>query len=309
MAANFDYDRSRYFRFSGIVNCDDPTNLEALVTMDYHRLEKGLSLQTPRSDFGESTARDLAVNLQRLLDVEPQARSIQIGLQVLTRYLAFRRNQGTAIIDLENNPVLSACRPCSPEEQLGGILNKTGSEIREASQKCTVEFFSSRHSIRTFSSVPVERSLIERATEIALTTPSVCNRQAWNIIAVDSAAQLDGVLKLQNGNRSFRNQIPCVLTVTCDLRQFVSVGERNQAWIDGGMFSMTLVYALHHLGLGTCCLNWSVEKETDSALKRLLEIQDSSVVIMMIAVGHLPSNLAVARSKRKSIAETLRFRD
>ena len=113
------------------------------------------------------------------------------------------------------------------------------------------------------------------------------------------------VLSCQGGNAGFGETVKGVLVVTTDTSRFFSVGERNQCWIDGGLFSMSLVYALHSLGLGSCCLNWSVEKDTDQKLRRITGIPQSEVVIMMIGVGHLPEKLVVARSMRKPLETIL----
>jgi nitroreductase len=55
-----------------------------------------------------------------------------------------------------------------------------------------------------------------------------------------------------------------------------------------------LVYALHSLGLGTCCLNLSVEYKRDQALKQSADIPDTELIMIMIAVGNLPERLKVA---------------
>ncbi|NES66883.1 MAG: nitroreductase, partial [Okeania sp. SIO2D1] len=109
----------------------------------------------------------------------------------------------------------------------------------------------------------------------------------------------------QNGNRGFGEQASKVLIVTSNLEHFASIGERYQGWIDGGMFSMSLVYGLHSLGLGICCLNWSFKKKQDRQLKIIAGIPDSDLVIMMIAVGHLPEEFKVAQSPRKPLKEVL----
>jgi nitroreductase len=97
--------------------------------------------------------------------------------------------------------------------------------------------------------------------------------------------------------------------VVCDLRHFVTVGERNQAWIDGGMFAMSLVYALHALGLGTCFLNWSVTEDVDRKLRPHLKVTEHDVIITMLAVGHLPERFRVAHSQRKPIDQALVLED
>jgi nitroreductase len=110
---------------------------------------------------------------------------------------------------------------------------------------------------------------------------------------------------LQNGNRGFGNQIKTLLLVTSDLGQFVSVGKRNQCWVDGGMFAMSLLYALHSLGVATCCLNWSVRRAVDHQMKRLIHLPDAEVIIMLIAVGHYPPHFHVTRSPRKPLRDIL----
>ena len=70
---------------------------------------------------------------------------------------------------------------------------------------------------------------------------------------------------------------------------------------------MTLVYALHAQGLGTCCLNWSVEPSQDKAFKAAAGLPKHDAVIMLLAVGHLPEAFDVARSHRRPIDEVLQF--
>ena len=44
------------------------THYKALLTMDYHRIEKGLSLKEPRLGFGASTITDLMANLKKYIN-------------------------------------------------------------------------------------------------------------------------------------------------------------------------------------------------------------------------------------------------
>src|SRR3546814_8739546 len=81
--------------------------------------------------------------------------------------------------------------------------------------------------------------------------------QASYVYCLQSREIIDRALSLQNGNRGFGHEIPCLLILCTDLSAFDTAGERYQHWIDGGMFSMSLVWALHALGYSSCCLNWS----------------------------------------------------
>jgi nitroreductase len=161
--------------------------------------------------------------------------------------------------------------------------------------------------VRQFSDTPVDDDLIENAVSMAIKTPSVCNRQTWKVYACSDQDQKNRLLKHQNGNRGFGPMAGQILIVTSDLNLFVGAAERNQSFIDGGLFSMSLIYALHSLGLGTCCLNWSVTMERDKALRHEAGIDDSESIIMLIAVGHLPDTLSVACSPRRKTEEVLKF--
>jgi nitroreductase len=187
----------------------------------------------------------------------------------------------------------------------GGIKKVTREKIWIDSKKDLKPFFASRHSVRNFALKEVDINLIEQAVEMAQRSPSVCNRQSSKVYVFSEEHQKKKVLSCQNGNRGFGDQASNVLIITSDLQNFASVGERNQSWIDGGMYAMSLVYALHSLGLGTCCLNWSVEYQVDQQLRQVAGIGDSEVVIMMVAVGHLPNELMVAQSPRKAVNEIL----
>ena len=189
----------------------------------------------------------------------------------------------------------------------GGTVLVERARIHAAARLDLADFFARRHSIRQFSAEPVAAVLVAQAVAMAQKTPSVCNRESGMVHAAFEPGIKERLLALQNGNRGFGDQAGCVLVVTSRLDTFLSVGERYQGWIDGGMFAMSLVYALHSLGLGSCCLNWSVEPEADIALRRVGGIPDDQLVIMLLAVGHLPERLRVAQSPRRPLDDVLKI--
>ncbi|MBS4753334.1 nitroreductase family protein [Nocardioides sp. zg-ZUI104] len=122
-------------------------------------------------------------------------------------------------------------------------------------------FFGTRHSVRDYDDRPVQEDLLMRAVELAINTPSACNRQAWHV-RFFRGNDVVRVLRHQNGNSGFAENVPCVAVVTVDARLFAGAGERNQGWIEGGLFSMSLLYwALHSLGADGCMLNMSLTNE------------------------------------------------
>jgi nitroreductase len=263
-------------------------NLEALISIEYHRLEKGLSHPMRRDIFGTDAA-------QRLTSALCEAK---------------RRGFNSSITSYANEVLASY------QQEIKGVGNQEigwktikREEILSGSSIDAKSFFQSRHSIRCFDPAhPASIDQINEAIALARYTPSVCNRQTWRVIICASTKAKEAALSLQNGNKGFGHLASHVLIVASDRSGFASIGERNQPWIEGGLFSMSLVYALHALGLGTCCLNWSVDNQRDAELKQALDIPASYAIAMMIAVGSLPATIPVAESRRLAPDDLMEIR-
>ena len=133
----------------------------------------------------------------------------------------------------------------------------------------------------------------------------MCNRSATRVWWTRDPAHRDRLLRHQNGHHGFADQAACLLIISVRTDAFDSVGERHQGWIDGGLFAMTLIHALHHQGLGTCCLNWSVTPDVDRAFKRDACLPPDEQVVMLVALGYLPEHFTVAHSPRRPLEEAL----
>ncbi|MEJ6002092.1 nitroreductase family protein [Paucibacter soli] len=300
------YDGLRYWRGSGLVRRSRGA-LQAHILKSYHRVEKGLALPQPRPGFGSDAIELLCDDLGAWLERYPSDWSTHAALDTLDAYLAFNRDHGHAMQTLAGRVQrLRALAGQGPEQGAeGGLLARRREEVWAAARLPFDAFLRSRHSVRQFDARPLEADLIEQAVAMARFAPSVCNRSSGRVYWVSDAARAQALLAHQNGNRGFGDQAGALLIVTARQSTFHTVGERYQAWIDGGLFGMTLVYALHALGLGTCCLNWSVEPATDRAFKREAGIPADDAVIMLLAVGHLREQFEVARSERRPLDEVL----
>ncbi|MEQ9623749.1 nitroreductase family protein [Coleofasciculus chthonoplastes] len=307
---NYVYDLKRFLSLSAVNKRDTQTKLRALITMDYHRIEKGLALKAPRVGFGSGVVQRLLAYLHKYQENYGFDETAQTALNVLFTYYNFNLEQGLKNEQLYQALITLKDTITDPESttRKGGVIKVSKQSIHRAAKLDLQNFFVHRYSIRQFAPEEVDMSLIEKAVLMAQKTPSVCNRQSSKVYVYNSDQDKQKALSYQNGNRGFGDQVNKLLIVTSDLEHFVSIGERNQCWIDGGMFAMSLVYALHSLGLGTCCLNWSVEHQRDKQLREAMEIRNSESIIMMIAVGHLPEQLTVAQSSRKNIREVMIFK-
>ncbi|MGX9120782.1 nitroreductase family protein [Mesorhizobium sp. BHbsci] len=112
-------------------------------------------------------------------------------------------------------------------------------------------------------------------------------------------------LSFHNGNKGFGHKLGALLIIRADLRELYEIGERNQAWIDGGLFAMSLVYAFHAARLGSCMLNWSVDYDRDQAFRNEFEIPDHEVIITFLGVGHVPDEFRVLFSPAPDVAELI----
>jgi nitroreductase len=230
--------------------------------------------------------------------------TLQPALHALREYVAHRRGDDERQAQLEAAVARLADAlkdGGAGNGALGGTVEVTRREVVAAVDGVDDRFFSHRHSIRQFSGEAVAREDVEIAVRRAQRAPSVCNRQSGRVWLLERPEDIEGALEIQGGARGFAEQVDKLLVVTSDIANFQSAGERNQTWVDGGLFAMALVYALHSLGLGTCCLNWSAEHPKDRAMKRYLGMGQQESIIMLVAVGALPDRMRVAQSTRNPL--------
>lgn len=301
------YDWRQYRGNSGVLAPHRREVLEASIIKNYHRIEKGLALRSPRLGFGQEAIELLLAETRGFIARFGPSRVTAEATQTLDEYLRFNAREGHPLGRLEAEIADLRLRHQDTLncECGGGTLQITRETIQRDGRRDLRGFFATRHSIRQFSEQPIDMALITDAVVMAQKSPSVCNRQSGRVFVVSEKALQAKLLALQNGNRGFGDQADKLLIVGADLDCFLSVGERYQAWIDGGMFAMSLIYALHSLGLGSCCLNWSVEPESDRALRQAAGLPDNISIIMLLAVGHLPEALRVAQSPRRPLAEVM----
>jgi nitroreductase len=313
LCRNYVYDARRFLRHSNLRALPrTPRQYQAIVTKEYHRLEKGMALPQPRPLFGQDVIASILHLLRAKRATLGYGAAGHAAINVLHEYTIFHealpershpyvQSVQAAIGELRESDAYQG----ADAVREGGVHEVTRAGIHEKAKIDFASFAGTRHSVRQFSPEPVPMSTIEAAVRMAQKTPSVCNRQGWRVHVISGKADVPRALKHQNGNRGFTEQIDKVLIVTCSIEAFVRSGERNQMWIDGGMFSMSLIYALHSLGVGTCCLNWSADWFRDEALRRDVALPSSDAVIMMIAVGNLPESFRVCQSPKRALDEVL----
>ena len=306
------YDMGRYLAHSGLNrSLGQRGERAARIVLAYHQLEKGLSLSAPRPGFGLEAAKRLADAIDAFAGEYGLAPPATTGFAVLREYLAFHDRAGHDVAAVRRRYEELLARHRVDAEALkgwpGGAVPVSRADLERRRNEGFGGFIGSRHSVRQFAGGEIPDQAIREAVVLAQKTPSVCNRQAWRVHSFSDRDDIARLLEIQAGSRGFGGQSSTVLIVTCDLTSFVEVAERYQAWIDGGMFSMSLCLALHSLGYGTCCLNWSKERGDDLRLREAAGLPPTEQVIMLIAVGTLREEFQVACSPRLPTDQVLKI--
>ncbi|MBM9838427.1 nitroreductase family protein [Rhodococcus hoagii] len=311
LAASYWADWRRFRTHSGMGD-RGARGLRAEIVMDAHRLEKGLALPRPREWFGRDVIGRLLDNTEKVCGRAPLDEVdhyvVTAAVGALDAYFDSNDSTGGAAPDWvsearDRAAKLAANNPARVDAQLGGVepIGPSAAEASGVTAESFAKFVRSRHSVRNFALDVPSRSVIEDAVALAATSPSVCNRQGSRVRIFERGPQADAVLAHQNGNKGFGHTASHVLVVSQDIEAFVAPGERSQAFVDGGMFAMSLMYSLHAAGLGACALNWSRTAADDRRLRAELSLPPNEVVVTLMVVGVPAGEILVTRSPSRPV--------
>jgi len=222
----------------------------------------------------------------------------------LAKYYQLHEQNDVDISEIVSESDYQQFRPYY-KENIGGIIIYNATEYFQHSSGKFDLFSDSRHSVRHFNEEMVSLEKVREVVKIAKNAPSVCNRQSVTIKLVNDQTLAQQVLKIQSGMDATANTVSQLILVTSNINSFVSEVERNQMFIDGGIFLQNLLYALHYHEIAACALNWSKPFFYDKRIKKLLKLNGSERVIAVVAIGYPPDEFKVPYSKRKEISEIL----
>lgn len=270
-----------------------------------HVLEKGMSLPDVRLGYGANGLKSLYGLMDAYINADfPRDRlAFQNALGVLNAYIIYHEERGHKVERVKGR-LAKYSLPCD-QQLAAGTVGYSLEAYRYLAEGSFEQLAQSRYSIRAYSDEPVSQDALIKAMEIARKTPSACNRQCWRVYWVRSEKKKEQILELHNGHRGFGTTIDSFLVVTGDIKMIFGTAERNQVFVDGGLYAMSLLYALHYVGLGACAMNWCVRKKKDKKFHKILNISDSEAVVMLIATGSLPKKIRAAKSERKTVNDVL----
>ena len=276
--------------------CRTFPQFEASIIRLYHTIEKGLSYSNYRPGFGKENVEKLIATLQSYSDqgYDCTAFAYETALSCLQAYISKNLEYGVSDECLQAR----ICALPGTANRLGGSIAVTAPvspEIQNYKQ-----LLRSRHSIRHFSNIPVETSLILQAVELAQYTPSACNRQPWKTRIVTEKSKMRLILENQNGNSGFGHEFDKLLIITADLSTQQKARELFQAYIDGGMYAENILNSLYFHGIGAVPLSASLTPAQEVYVRKVAGINDSEIIIIFVGVGNYPEGETLTtRSERK----------
>jgi nitroreductase len=273
-----------------------------------HAIEKGLSLANPRALFGRAKILSI-VEMARRYDSSNSKFPLEMASGALRDYIEIHRKQGLvdSFLDevegyLKNEPVFAGI------EAKGGY--KRLSELRHVVPEDTevhVGFLESRYSCRHYEPCVVPISLIEKIVRTAQAAPSQCNRQSVRVHCFTDKAEIEKLLTLQGGASGFVEGVYNLFVITSEVTAWGGYGQRNQGYVDSGLFAQQLMLASYANGVGVCPLNLAVDNAKEKKIKKVAGIHPRERLAMMISFGYPGQlDLKAARSARLPLGSVLK---
>lgn len=306
---NYLKDLLKYWRYSTINKVDSFENKECILILNYHSIEKGLLFSPMKPRF----AMQRVINLHKYLnDCEVidniDRTQISIAYKVVVEYYDLHKDKKIDISDYYTEEQYIYYKELLEKVDIEYTSGKV-SYNKEKYYKETnnfYEFSNSRKSIRDFTGEKISYDKIKKAIELANNAPSVCNRQASKVYLLEDKELINYCLKIQGGLTGYTENISQLLILTNNRQYFYTVGERNQFYIDGGIYLMNLLYALHFYKIACCPANWGKTWHEEKKLAKKVKIPDAEQIICMIPIGIAVAEFNVTLSYRRTAEEVLK---
>lgn len=288
-------------KYQGI---DNYTRLEYTIKVQTHGIEKGLSFRTPKEAFGVVKIMALIDNLKIYIkNPKYNKESVNETLNVLNTYInKFKGNSKITTIEKEYNELLAKFGTIN--QCCVGTMTICKKDVEEAIDIDYLKFIKARHSYRYFTrDASIEQ--IKQALEIARYTPTACNRQP-QCVHIYQGKEMEEVLTIQHGALGFIDEMSYCILITADMRAYSHM-ENYQAYVDGGLYAMNLLNALHSTGLGTIPLTCGHLQGIGRQKLAKYGVKEYECPIIVIGIGGLEEKAEVNVSPRKEYSDYTTF--
>jgi nitroreductase len=282
-----------------------------LLRRNTHRLEKGLIMRPRRDVFALAYIEETVLAYKRAVEETQGAAGAEVcwARDVLDAY--FEACASDELIDrlrTDFRAIPKLSTDCLPDraKAFRPYSRKLDDPI-PVSYADLLKLAARRRSVRWFEQKPVPRELIEKAVLLAGLSPSACNRQPFEFRFFDDPKLIAKVAGLPGGTVGFHENFPLIGVVLGSLAHYYDEKDRHLIYVDGGLATMGLVYALETLGLGTCCINWPDIEEDETRAAQVLGLKPYERPVMFLAVGYPDPKGLVPYSEKKPVSQLCRW--
>lgn len=286
--------------------------LKGRIVRYVHSVEKGLSLDSPRPEFGYEKIKTLYTWIEEYLETNDADKvCVYMAADALSAYCDYHDSIGVSSCKIDEIKNIAAkLSQIKNDDNITGVFG--GVQMIKKSDMlfdtATVKsLFETRHSIRQFTGDAVSKELIYDAVKLAQSAPSACNRQAVRVYAIDSDKFIKTYPANLQGVGGFVENSDKILLITGKISPYEEF-EYKQFIVSAGIFAGYLDLALHSLGVGACVVQRSLRPNDE--WKTFCETHSISLdeqIICMLVVGQLKEETVVPVSKRFNTDSILRF--
>lgn len=299
-------DKKLYIKHSSVFKKDTYNKIESEITLRYHSIEKGFLHNPIRYRFAKERVEEL-LDYLKFDDVNIHIKDVQIQSAILNLCVYYE-------LHLSNNIDISDYYTIEEYEHLKSNLtikeqpvkSHTSSEYFNFRLSNFEQFSKSRCSVRSFTGEKISIDVFQKVVKLANQAPTVCNRQGVSVNLIENKEKIDEILSIQGGLKGYSESLSQLIVLTSDRNYFYSIGERYQLYIDGGIYLMNLLYALHYYEIAACPAHWGMPIEADIKVQKIIGLNDSEKIICLIAIGKPVDKFKTTLSLRRLYNENLR---
>lgn len=284
----------------------DWNKMEPPLRVEVHAIEKGMSIGAVRPGFGKPKVMELLTHLQRYYDVGGRKEFVDESCSILNQYINFNKSLGADMSDIEKTLNHFCEVNMIRLTEFGGIREVDKDEVLNTLKQDFSSFSQSRFAVRDYGKSPIKCEQLKKALKLAERTPSACNRQSWKIHIYSSKDSRLKMFEQQGGSRGFYQDMQYAILVCGDMNYY-RFYELSQVYVDGGLYAMNLMYALHYYGAATIPLTMSTRISKIKTVKKEMKLSKSEMPVLLIGVGSYKDHFKVAKSERIPYQEYTTF--
>ena len=267
-----------------------------------HSVEKGITMPNRHFGFGYGVVRLLIASCREYIEKYGKDSSqLQIAIDGLEEYLDIHKKANYTLPEDIKESIISLLE----YKAMDSVTCKQVSMDKFFEYTDFYSFAHSRHTCRWFSEQDIPNELISKVIELANTAPSACNRQSVRVTCV-SDNKKDECLSLQNGNRGFGDRINKLLVVSFQQPSW-EYDIQSAGYLDAGIYTMNILYALHYYHLCACTLNAHLTRDNLRKLRTIIHLPPCEVPAVFIGIGMPEETMMIAKSERLNVHDILRF--